>query len=163
MPMAGSLSASPVSTARAWSSRAGHGAVPGPGHRWTTRRGAAARAGYTDAEVEYGIALFNGTGTAKNERAAGEFLTKAARKNNAPAQSRLALMYATGKGIKADPAQAAAPEIPVWLRLHRLVAVPFRQLRRRLLVARGVRTGRGSAATEAFAEDAVRRESARAA
>src|SRR4029079_15958844 len=72
--------------------------------RWM---GAAARAGYTDAEVEYGIALFNGTGVAKNERAAGEFLTKAARKNNAPAQSRLSLMYATGKGIKADPVQAA--------------------------------------------------------
>jgi hypothetical protein len=57
----------------------------------------------------------------------------------------------------------APPEIPAWLRLHRLVAVPFRQLRRRLLVARGIRTGRGAVASEVFAEDAVRRESAKAA
>ena len=55
------------------------------------------------------------------------------------------------------------PEIPLWLQLHRLIAVPFRQLRRRLLVARGIRTGRGAVASEVFAEDAVRRESARAA
>jgi TPR repeat protein len=68
---------------------------------------ASARAGYTDAEVEYAIALFNGTGIAKNERAAGDFLLKAAKKNSAPAQSRLALMYASGRGLKADPIQAA--------------------------------------------------------
>ena len=55
------------------------------------------------------------------------------------------------------------PEIPAWLRLHRLVAVPFRQLRRRLLVARGIRTGRGAVASEVFAEDAVRRETSQAA
>jgi TPR repeat protein len=72
--------------------------------RWL---GLAARAGYTDAEIEYGIALFNGTGTPKNERAAGEFFIKAARKNNAVGQNRLALMYASGRGIKADPVQAA--------------------------------------------------------
>jgi hypothetical protein len=54
-------------------------------------------------------------------------------------------------------------EIPAWLRLHRLVAVPFRQLRRRLLVARGIRTGRGAVASEVFAEDAVRRETSQAA
>ena len=66
---------------------------------------------------------------------------------------------------RADPAApgVAPPAIPAWLRLHRLIAVPFRQLRRRLLVTTGVRTGRGSVSTEAFAEDAVRRESARAA
>jgi len=51
--------------------------------------------------------LFNGTGVAQNERAAGEFLLKAAKKNSAPAQSRLALMYASGRGLKADPVQAA--------------------------------------------------------
>ncbi len=55
------------------------------------------------------------------------------------------------------------PEIPAWLRLHRLVAVPFRQLRRRLLVARGIRTGRGAVASEVFAEDAVRHETSQAA
>jgi hypothetical protein len=66
---------------------------------------------------------------------------------------------------RADPlaTEYSAPEIPAWLRLHRLVAVPFRQLRRRLLVARGIRTGRGAVATEVFAEDAVRRESSQAA
>ena len=36
--------------------------------------GAAALAGYTDAEIEYGIALFNGTGVAKNEAAAVQLL-----------------------------------------------------------------------------------------
>ncbi len=56
-----------------------------------------------------------------------------------------------------------SPEIPGWLQLHRRIAVPFRQLRRRLLVLRGIRTGHGSVATEVFAEDAVRRESAKAA
>jgi uncharacterized protein len=72
--------------------------------RWL---GASARSGYTDAEIEYGIALFNGTGTPKNERAAGEFFMKAARKNNAVGQNRLALMYSSGRGIKADPVEAA--------------------------------------------------------
>jgi len=33
-------------------------------------------------------------------------LLKAARKGNAPAQSRVAFMYATGRGIKADPVEA---------------------------------------------------------
>lgn len=55
--------------------------------------------------------------------------------------------------------EAPQPVIPMWLQLHRLIAVPFRQLRRRMLVAKGIRLGRGSVATEAFAEDAVRRES----
>lgn len=55
-----------------------------------------------------------------------------------------------------------APELnlpirrPWWITAHRAVAVPFRQLRRRLLVAAGVRTGAGYAETEQFAEDAVR-------
>lgn len=54
---------------------------------------------------------------------------------------------------------APTPVIPAWLQAHRLVAVPFRQLRRRMLVTKGIRTGRGSVASEVFAEDAVRRES----
>jgi hypothetical protein len=54
---------------------------------------------------------------------------------------------------------APKPEIPAWLQMHRLVAVPFRQLRRRMLVSKGIRTGRGAVASEVFAEDAVRRES----
>lgn len=64
----------------------------------------------------------------------------------------------TGGTVELGP-----PPIPAWLKVHRLVAVPFRQLRRRLLVARGIRTGRGAVATEVFAEDAVRRESPQAA
>ena len=53
------------------------------------------------------IALFNGTGIAKNESAAAGYFLKAAQKNNPVAQNRLALMYATGRGIKADPVEAA--------------------------------------------------------
>ncbi|HMO37277.1 MAG TPA: hypothetical protein PKA06_14660, partial [Gemmatales bacterium] len=45
---------------------------------------------------------------------------------------------------------------PWWIRLHRLVAVPFRWLRRRLLVLAGIRQGRGRVETEVFAEDALR-------
>jgi hypothetical protein len=45
---------------------------------------------------------------------------------------------------------------PWWIRLHRLVAVPFRSLRRRLLVLLGIRKGRGQASSEHFPEDAVR-------
>jgi TPR repeat protein len=42
----------------------------------------------------------------KNEAAAGNYLRKAANKGNPVAQSRLAFMYATGRGVKADPVQA---------------------------------------------------------
>lgn len=49
---------------------------------------------------------------------------------------------------------------PWWIRAHRLVARPFRELRRKLLVLVGVRSGRGHAVSEQFAEDAVRREAA---
>lgn len=75
-------------------------------------------------------------------------------------------LYHLEKHIRQTRGSAATyepPEIPAWLRLHRLVAVPFRQLRRRFLVARGIRTGRGAVASEVFAEDAVRRESSQAA
>jgi len=50
--------------------------------------------------------------------------------------------------------------IPWWIRVHRLVAVPVRQLRRRLLVKLGVRAGRGRVETELFAEDALRQPAA---
>jgi len=42
------------------------------------------------------------------------------------------------------------------IRLHRLIGVPFRALRRRLLVWLHIRTGRGRAVSEHFAEDALR-------
>ncbi|HEY1380963.1 MAG TPA: hypothetical protein VGF55_29455 [Gemmataceae bacterium] len=54
------------------------------------------------------------------------------------------------------PDQAATPELPWSIRLHRLVGRPFRALRRRLLVRAGVRTGRGRVTTEHFPEEAVR-------
>jgi hypothetical protein len=47
---------------------------------------------------------------------------------------------------------------PWWIRLHRLIAQPFRTCRRQLLVLCGVRSGEGKAHSEQFAEDAVRRE-----
>lgn len=43
---------------------------------------------------------------------------------------------------------------PWWIRLHRSIAVPFRFLRRRLLVALSIRTGRGRVETEYETEDA---------
>jgi hypothetical protein len=46
--------------------------------------------------------------------------------------------------------------IPWWIRCHRLVARPFRELRRRLLVRVGVRAGKGRVETEVFAEHALR-------
>ncbi|WP_165228753.1 hypothetical protein [Aquisphaera insulae] len=46
--------------------------------------------------------------------------------------------------------------IPWWIRAHRLVARPFRELRRRILVLVGVRSGKGRVETEAFAEHALR-------
>ncbi|MFM8413551.1 MAG: hypothetical protein ACKOCX_02385 [Planctomycetota bacterium] len=45
---------------------------------------------------------------------------------------------------------------PWWIRAHRSVAVPFRHLRRGLLVALGIRAGGGQASSEAFPEIAHR-------
>ena len=50
--------------------------------------------------------------------------------------------------------------IPWWIKAHRLVARPFRECRRRLLVALKVRSGRGRVETEYLPEDAVRAASA---
>src|SRR6202011_1216816 len=55
-----------------------------------------------DAEVEYAIALYNGTGTPKNEAAAAALLRKAARQNSAIAQNRLARVLVTGQGAPID-------------------------------------------------------------
>ena len=54
---------------------------------------------------------------------------------------------------------ALRKQIPWPIRAHRLVARPFRELRRRLLVKLGVRTGKGRVETELFAEHALRQES----
>jgi uncharacterized protein len=63
---------------------------------------AAALANNVDAEVEYAIALFNGTGTPKNEAAAVALLSKAARQNSPIAQNRLARVLVTGVGAPMD-------------------------------------------------------------
>ncbi|HVS39988.1 MAG TPA: hypothetical protein VMS17_30800 [Gemmataceae bacterium] len=47
---------------------------------------------------------------------------------------------------------------PWWIRAHRMIAVPFRSLRRRLLAQLRVRDASGRAASEHFAEDAIRRQ-----
>lgn len=47
---------------------------------------------------------------------------------------------------------------PWWIKLHRMIAVPFRQTRRRFLSVIGVRDKSGRSASEAFAEHAFRCE-----
>ncbi|MBX9680227.1 MAG: hypothetical protein K2X38_15820 [Gemmataceae bacterium] len=47
-------------------------------------------------------------------------------------------------------------ERPWWLRIHRFVAAPLRNLRRKLLVLLGIRKGKGRAQTEHFTEDGLR-------
>ncbi len=47
-----------------------------------------------------------------------------------------------------ESADVTKKEIPWWIQLHRFVAVPWRQFRRRLLVALQVRTGEGAVTTE---------------
>ncbi len=49
-----------------------------------------------------------------------------------------------------------AAQRPWWIRAHRLIARPVREMRRRLLVRIGVRTGRGRVDSERFAEHALR-------
>ena len=51
--------------------------------------------------------LFNGTGVPKNEAAAGPYLRRAAQSGSPIAQSRLAFMYATGRGMPANAVEAA--------------------------------------------------------
>ncbi len=63
---------------------------------------AASLADNVDAEVEYAIALFNGTGTPKNQVAAIALLRKAARQNSPIAQNRLARVLVSGLGVPVD-------------------------------------------------------------
>ena len=58
-----------------------------------------------------------------------------------------------------DPVDAKAKLTaarPLWIKLHRLVAVPIREMRRRLLVLLGIRQGKGRVETEVFTEDGLR-------
>lgn len=52
--------------------------------------------------------------------------------------------------------QAVADRRPWWIKAHRFVARPIREMRRRLLVRLGVRAGRGRVESEQFAEHALR-------
>jgi TPR repeat protein len=63
---------------------------------------AAAVGGNTDAEVEYAIALFNGTGTTQNKPAAVALLRKAAKEGSPIAQNRLAWVLVNGNGVPMD-------------------------------------------------------------
>jgi hypothetical protein len=49
---------------------------------------------------------------------------------------------------------------PWWIRLHRLIAVPFRTLRRSLLVRLGIRNSKGRVDSEYFPEEVVRADRA---
>ncbi len=59
-------------------------------------------------------------------------------------------------------AHAAAQPVdrPWWIRVHRGVAMPFRQMRRKFFVALKVRSGQGMVHTEHFTEEALRDEAA---
>ena len=56
--------------------------------------------------TEYSIALYNGTGVDKDEAAAAALLQKAARRGSPIAQNRLARVFASGRGLPADPVEA---------------------------------------------------------
>ena len=62
--------------------------------------------------------------------------------------------------LYAEMTPGGKKDIPWWIHVHRLIGVPIRTLRRRLLAALRVRDGGGQAASETFAEDSVRREAA---
>ena len=73
--------------------------LAGPGSRIGAN---ASLADNVDAEVEYAIAMFNGTGTPKNQPAAVALLRKASRQGSAIAQNRLAWVLINGVGVPAD-------------------------------------------------------------
>jgi len=50
---------------------------------------------------------------------------------------------------------------PWWIRIHRLIARPLREVRRKLLVFLNIRSGRGLVSSEYFAEHAIRQIRAR--
>jgi TPR repeat protein len=81
--------------------------VPQDVQQATRLMGQAALADFVDAEVEYAIALFNGTGIAKDEPRAAALFRKAAMQGSPIAQNRLARIYRYGRGVpKPDPVQA---------------------------------------------------------
>ncbi|HLW91663.1 MAG TPA: tetratricopeptide repeat protein [Roseiarcus sp.] len=73
--------------------------------RWIKR---SADAGVVAGEVDYAIMLYNGEGVMRDETAAAKLFGRAAARNNPIAQNRLAHLYAIGRGVKQDLAEAAA-------------------------------------------------------
>ena len=74
--------------------------------------GRAADDGLPDAEVEYGVMLFNGEGVPADQARAAKLFRHAAEQGNPIAQNRLARLYANGVVVKADPVQAAKWHLP---------------------------------------------------
>ena len=62
------------------------------------------------------------------------------------------------KSLPDSEAAAQPVDRPWWIRLHRGVAMPFRQMRRKFFVALKVRSGEGMVHTEHFTEEALRDE-----
>jgi TPR repeat protein len=58
-------------------------------------------------QVEYAIRVFNGTGVAADERAAAGWFRRAAEAGNPVAANRLARILMAGRGLPADPVEAA--------------------------------------------------------
>jgi TPR repeat protein len=65
-----------------------------------------ASSGNASAELIYGLEYLNGTGVAKDDGKAEQWISLAAGKGNAIAQYWLGTLYANGHGVKADPATA---------------------------------------------------------
>lgn len=64
------------------------------------------------------------------------------------------------KSLPPEQAATIAIHRPWWIRLHRAVAMPYRQTRRKMFVALKIRSGKGRVASEHFTEEALRDEMA---
>jgi TPR repeat protein len=65
-----------------------------------------AHKGNAAAELLLGLEYLDGTGAAKNESEAAQWISRAAARGDAVAQLWLGTLYANGRGVKADPAAA---------------------------------------------------------
>ncbi len=65
-----------------------------------------AHKGNAAAELLLGLEYLDGTGAAKNESEAAQWISRAAARGDAVAQLWLGTLYANGRGVKADPAVA---------------------------------------------------------
>jgi hypothetical protein len=62
------------------------------------------------------------------------------------------------KSLPPEQAEALPVHRPWWIRVHRGVAMPYRQMRRRMFVLMKVRSGQGRVHSEHFTEEALRDE-----